>query len=165
MTATHAPGCDVPMGWGVAEAGALIDRGVAVGLGTSGGGSNDAGHLLADARLAMQVSALTGRVLTAREVLTMATAGSAAGLGRPELGHLEVGRRRRPRLLRHHRPVRRRRGRPPRRPGVGQPRAAGRATSWWAAGSWCATALLVGADGGEVAASLRHELRRRGVAP
>ena len=31
--------------------------GIAVGLGTSGGGSNDAGHLLADARLAMQVSA------------------------------------------------------------------------------------------------------------
>ena len=50
--ATHAPGCDLPMGWGVAPVGALLDAGVAVGLGTSGGGSNDAGHLLADARLA-----------------------------------------------------------------------------------------------------------------
>ena len=89
--ATHAPGCDVPMGWGVAETGALLDAGVAVGLGTSGGGSNDAGSLLADARLALQVGGLTARPPTAREVLTMATAGSAAGLGRAELGHLEAG--------------------------------------------------------------------------
>ena len=89
--ATHAPGCDVPMGWGVAEVGSLLDAGVAVGLGTSGGGSNDAGHLLADARLALQVGGLTSRPPTAREILAMATAGSAAGLGRPELGHLEEG--------------------------------------------------------------------------
>jgi 8-oxoguanine deaminase len=91
-TATHAPGCDLPMGWGLAEVGALRDAGVVVGLGTSGGGSNDAGHLLADARLAMQVAPLTGRPLTASEVLSMATAGSAAGLGRAgELGTLEPG--------------------------------------------------------------------------
>ena len=89
--ATHAPGCDVPMGWGVAEVGPLLDAGVQVGLGTSGGGSNDAGNLLADARLALQVGGLTSRPPTAREVLAMATAGSAAGLGRPELGHLEPG--------------------------------------------------------------------------
>ena len=89
--ATHAPGCDVPMGWGVAEVGALLDADVWVGLGTSGGGSNDAGNLLADARLALQVGGLTSRPPTAREVLTMATAGSAAGLGRFELGHLEIG--------------------------------------------------------------------------
>ena len=79
------------MGWGVAEVGALLDAGVGVGLGTSGGGSNDAGNLLADARLALQVGGLTSRPPTAREVLAMATAGSAAGLGRPELGHLEPG--------------------------------------------------------------------------
>lgn len=102
-SATHAPGCDVPMGWGIAEVGELLDAGVSVGLGTSGGGSNDAGHLLADARLAMQVSGLTRKPLSAREALTMATAGSAVGLGRGEaqrstdpkhtatLGHLEPG--------------------------------------------------------------------------
>ncbi len=88
---THAPGCDVPMGWGVAPAAALADAGVAVGLGTSGGGSNDAGHLLADARLALQVAPLAGRPVAAREVLGWATAGSAAGLGRPELGVLTPG--------------------------------------------------------------------------
>jgi cytosine/adenosine deaminase-related metal-dependent hydrolase len=90
-SATHAPGCDVPMGWGVAPAAALADAGVPVGLGTSGGGSNDAGHLLADARLAMQVAPLAGRPVTAREALSWATVGSATGLGRPELGRLEPG--------------------------------------------------------------------------
>ncbi|WP_097180079.1 amidohydrolase family protein [Curtobacterium sp. 314Chir4.1] len=91
VTATHAPGCDVPMGWGVAPVAELLAAGVPVGLGTSGGGSNDAGHLLADARLAMQVSALVGPQLPARQVLGAATEGSAAGLGRPELGHLGAG--------------------------------------------------------------------------
>jgi cytosine/adenosine deaminase-related metal-dependent hydrolase len=93
VTATHAPGCDLPMGWGLAPVAALLDAGVVVGLGTSGGGSNDAGHVLADARLALQVAPLAGRPLTAVEVLTMATAGSAAGLRRAgaPLGSLEPG--------------------------------------------------------------------------
>jgi len=91
VSATHAPGCDLPMGWGIAPVAALLDAGVVVGLGTSGGGSNDAGHLLADARLAMQVAPLVGRPIPAREVLAAATSGGAAGLGRPELGTLEVG--------------------------------------------------------------------------
>lgn len=95
ITATHAPGCDLPMGWGVSPVQALRNAGVTVGLGTSGGGSNDAGHLLADARLAMQVAPLAplnpGKHLSARDVLGMSTAGSAAGLGRPELGHLRAG--------------------------------------------------------------------------
>ncbi|MDH6181550.1 8-oxoguanine deaminase [Microbacteriaceae bacterium SG_E_30_P1] len=91
VTATHAPGCDLPMGWGIAPVAALKAAGITVGLGTSGGGSNDAGHLLADARLAMQVAPLVGPPVPAREVLAMAMAGSAAGLGRPELGNLRVG--------------------------------------------------------------------------
>jgi 8-oxoguanine deaminase len=91
VTATHAPGCDLPMGWGIAPVAALQAAGITVGLGTSGGGSNDAGHLLADARLAMQVAPLVGPPLPARTVLGMATEGSAHGLGRPELGHLRPG--------------------------------------------------------------------------
>lgn len=91
VTATHAPGCDVPMGWGVAPVAKLLGSGIPVGLGTSGGGSNDAGHLLADARLAMQVSGLVGPTLPARTVLGMATENGAIGLGRPELGHLRAG--------------------------------------------------------------------------
>jgi len=91
ITATHAPGCDLPMGWGIAPVAALRAAGIAVGLGTSGGGSNDAGHLLSDARLAMQVAPLVGPPISAREALGMATAGSATGLGRPELGSLRPG--------------------------------------------------------------------------
>jgi cytosine/adenosine deaminase-related metal-dependent hydrolase len=91
VSATHAPGCDLPMGWGIAPVAALRAVGVTVGLGTSGGGSNDAGHLLADARLALQIAPLVGPAMTALEVLGMATEGSAAGLGRDELGHLRRG--------------------------------------------------------------------------
>ncbi len=91
VTATHAPGCDLPMGWGIAPVAALHAAGIAIGLGTSGGGSNDAGHLLADARLAMQIAPLVGPPIAARQVLAMAMAGSAAGLGREELGHLRLG--------------------------------------------------------------------------
>ncbi len=91
VSATHAPGCDLPMGWGIAPVAALRAAGLTVGLGTSGGGSNDAGHLLADARLAMQVAPLVGPPIAARQVLGMATEGSAAGLGRAELGHLRPG--------------------------------------------------------------------------
>jgi cytosine/adenosine deaminase-related metal-dependent hydrolase len=81
--ATHAPGCDLPMGWGLAPVAALLDAGVQVGLGTSGGASNDAGHLLADARLALQVAPLAGRALAAEEVLRMATAGARIQPGAP----------------------------------------------------------------------------------
>ncbi|MGO9961818.1 MAG: amidohydrolase family protein [Acidimicrobiales bacterium] len=93
-SATHAPGCDLPAGWGIAPFGALLEHGVTVGLGTSGGGSNDAGHLLADARLAVQVAPLArpaGETVTARVALAAATRGSALGLGRSELGTLEQG--------------------------------------------------------------------------
>ncbi|WP_423917105.1 amidohydrolase family protein [Frigoribacterium sp. 2-23] len=91
VSATHAPGCDLPMGWGIAPVQALRAAGIAVGLGTSGGGSNDAGHLLADARLALQVAPLVGPPLEARDAIALATDGSARGLGRPELGHLRPG--------------------------------------------------------------------------
>ncbi len=91
VSATHAPGFDIPMGLGICEVGLLIDAGITVGLGTSGGGYNDAGNLLADARLALQVGGLTGRPPTALELLRAATTGSAWGLGRSELGHLEPG--------------------------------------------------------------------------
>lgn len=91
VTATHAPGCDIPMGWGIAPVAKLLEAGVTVGLGTSGGGSNDGGHLLSDARLAMQISPIAGGSLAANTVIDMATRGSAIGLGRPELGSLTEG--------------------------------------------------------------------------
>ena len=121
VSVTHAPGCDLPMGWGIAPMAALADAGVTVGLGTSGGGSNDAGHLLADARLAMQVAPLVGRAVSAREVLGWATAGGAAGLGRVRSRPARPRVRRRPRVLGRHGRRRHRCARPARRPAVGEP--------------------------------------------
>jgi len=119
---------------------ALADAGVPVGLGTSGGGSNDAGHLLADARLALQVAPLAGRPVSAREVLGWATAGGAEGLGRAELGRLEPGCAGRPGVLAGGRGRRRGAWRI-RWPGCcGQLRAVVPATSWSPGRWWYATA-------------------------
>ncbi len=123
-SATHAPGCDVPMGWGVAPVARLIEAGVRVGLGTSGGGSNDAGHLLADARLAMQVSGLVGPQLPA---LTVLGDGDRWGSGRsgPRRPRTPAGgRSRRPLRVGRVGGGRRGGGRPRGRPAVGRSRTA-----------------------------------------
>lgn len=91
--ATHAPGCDVPMGWGITPVHKLLAHGITVGLGTSGAGSNDGANLLADARLALQVSGLSHEPLDALTCITMATEGSALTLGRTDIGNLRAGAR------------------------------------------------------------------------
>jgi 8-oxoguanine deaminase len=72
-------------------------------LGVDGSASNDASHLLAEARLAfllarvragVEGASLTGSeapIMTAREVLEIATVGGAEVLGRTDIGSLEVG--------------------------------------------------------------------------
>jgi cytosine/adenosine deaminase-related metal-dependent hydrolase len=66
-----------------------------VGFGTTGSASNDGANLLGDLRLAALAHrsshADPQRWPTARELLGAATRGSAACLGRPELGSLQVG--------------------------------------------------------------------------
>jgi 8-oxoguanine deaminase len=72
-----------------------LDAGVTLGFGTTGSMTNDGANLLGDLR----VAALVHRAPrtdpetwpSARELLTMATLGSAACLGRPDLGSLAVG--------------------------------------------------------------------------
>jgi len=76
---------------------------VPVGLGVDGSASNDASHLLAEARQALLLArvragvegaSLTGSdapIMTAREVLEIATIGGAQVLGRTDIGSLEVG--------------------------------------------------------------------------
>jgi cytosine/adenosine deaminase-related metal-dependent hydrolase len=91
----HLPAPDLRMGWGFAPVRGLMDAGVTVGFGTTGSASNDGANLLGDLRLAAlghrSAIADPDRWLTARELLRMATRGSAACLGREELGQIAVG--------------------------------------------------------------------------
>ena len=90
----HCPTSNLRLGAGVAPVRALLDAGVRVGLGVDGSASNERGDLLFDVKQALLVA--RGRsganALTAREALRLATRGSAAVLGREDLGCIEPGR-------------------------------------------------------------------------
>ena len=66
-----------------------------VGLGVDGSASNDAGNLVAEARMAMllQRVARGADAMSAREALEIATLGGAQVLGREDLGSVEPGKR------------------------------------------------------------------------
>jgi cytosine/adenosine deaminase-related metal-dependent hydrolase len=82
----------------------MLRAGVKVGLGVDGSASNDGSHLLAEVRQAMLLArvgagisgaSLSGdsapELMTARQALEIATRGSAAVLGRDDIGSLEPG--------------------------------------------------------------------------
>lgn len=73
----------------------MRDSGVKVGLGVDGSASNDAGNLIAEARMAMllQRVSLGADAMGAREALEIATLGGARVLGRGDVGSLAVGKR------------------------------------------------------------------------
>ncbi|MFO1266797.1 MAG: amidohydrolase family protein [Rubrivivax sp.] len=77
---------------------AMRDAGVPVSLAVDGSASNDSGHLLGEARLALLLQACFDEgpakgpsALTAREVLEIATLGGARVLGRDDIGALAPG--------------------------------------------------------------------------
>lgn len=92
----HNPGSNLRLGSGVADARALLDRGVAVGIGTDGGASADGQNMFEATRLACNLSRIQGRPpeswLEAREAHQLATAGSARVLGWADrLGRIAPG--------------------------------------------------------------------------
>jgi 8-oxoguanine deaminase len=82
---------------GIAPIRAMRDAGVPVSIAVDGSASNDSGHMLGEARLALLLQRVAhGPVkgpaaLTAREVLEIATLGGARVLGRDDIGALAPG--------------------------------------------------------------------------
>jgi cytosine/adenosine deaminase-related metal-dependent hydrolase len=91
----HCPCSNCRLGSGVAPVRAMRDAGVKVGLGVDGSASNDAGNLVAEARMAMllQRVARGADAMGVREALEIATLGGARVLGRSDCGSLEAGKR------------------------------------------------------------------------
>ncbi|MEN8235690.1 MAG: 8-oxoguanine deaminase [Actinomycetota bacterium] len=94
----HCPTSNMRLASGIAPVRRYLASDVRLGIGLDGSASNDGSHLLAEARQAMLLSRLAaapsiegGRLLTARETLRIATKGSAAVLGRDDIGSLEPG--------------------------------------------------------------------------
>ena len=91
----HCPSSNMRLGAGIAPVRELLDAGVRVGLGVDGSASNERGDLFLEVKQALLVARARGgpKALTARDALRLGTRGSAAVLGRGDIGQLATGKR------------------------------------------------------------------------
>jgi 8-oxoguanine deaminase len=100
----HCPTSNMRLASGIAPILDMLNNGVKVGLGVDGSASNDGSNLLEETRQAMLAARvragvrgasksdeLSNPLMTARQALELATRGSAAVLGRSDIGSLEPG--------------------------------------------------------------------------
>lgn len=89
----HCPGSNMMLGSGICRNLELEAAGVKVGLAVDGSASNDASNMITETRLAMYLQRLRygSAAVSHHDALRWATAGSAAVLGRDDIGQLAPG--------------------------------------------------------------------------
>lgn len=89
----HCPSSNMRLASGIARVVELEDAGVPVGIGVDGSASNDASNLILEVRQALYLQRLRygAERVTPQRALGWATRGSAAVLGRSDIGELAVG--------------------------------------------------------------------------
>jgi cytosine/adenosine deaminase-related metal-dependent hydrolase len=95
----HCPTSNMRLASGVAPVSRYLEVGVPVGLGVDGSASNDSSHMMGEVRQALLLNRLavspgvgSGRQMTARQALSLATVAGANVLGRDDIGMLVPGR-------------------------------------------------------------------------
>jgi 8-oxoguanine deaminase len=93
VAVSHCPTSNMILASGCCPVPALERAGAPVGLGVDGSASNDASNLIEEVRHAFLLQRLHHGAdrISHRDALRWATAGSAACLGRPELGRIAAG--------------------------------------------------------------------------
>jgi 8-oxoguanine deaminase len=89
----HCPSSNMILGSGICPVGALESAGVAVGLAVDGSASNDGSNMIQELRQALLLQRASSGITAAgfRDPIRWATRGSAACLGRDDLGEIAPG--------------------------------------------------------------------------